>query len=116
MKGWRAWYAISRTEWEVYSSADTPWQEVPSGETDGPEGTVGVVVYQDPPYRTILTGGDWYYMQDGEIRRVKNHPEWGQWAEAPDVPCKSCVKQSGALADDTFEALLVEMMEARGWP
>lgn len=114
--GWRAWCATSRTEWRVYSSSTTPWQATPSGAGDGPDGMVGVVAYLEPPYREILTYGDWYWMEDGEIRRVKTHPEWGEWADPPDVDCTSCVKKSGVLTDDAFEAVLTEMMEAREWP
>lgn len=106
MLGWRAYYSDGRT----FASDGVAWAHLP------PEGMVGVVVYLEPPYRTLLTGGDWYWMEDGEIRRTKNHPEWGEWADPPEVECAACVKKSGAMSDDAFEALLVEMMEAREWP
>lgn len=112
---WRAWYAISRTEWVIYSSADTPWQEIPSGEEDGPEGTVGGVVYLTPPYRRIPDGADWYWLEDGDIRSVTTHEEWGKWAPRPDVPA-SLLKRSGFLDDEPWARVQREMMEAREVP
>ena len=110
---WRAWYATSRTTWVVYSSTETSWNDLP------PVGVVGIVRYLDPdatPYRQIIDGGDWYWMQDGEIHRTMTHAEWGQFADAPAVPCMSCLKRSGAMDDDEWAEVQREMIAAREAP
>lgn len=118
MRGWRAWYAISRTEWVVYSSAETAWEEIPPGDPAVPEGVVGCVRYLSnnaTPYRQIIDGGDWYWMHDGEIRRVMTAEEWGEYATAPDVGAGT-LKRSGALDDEAWAAVQTEMIAAREPP
>ena len=116
---WRAWYATSRSTWVVYSSTETGWREIPGGDPDVPEGVVGAVRYLSTtvtPYRQIIDGGDWYWMQDGEIHRVMTAAEWGSFAPAPDVGCLECLKQSGVMDDDAWAEVQREMIAATEAP
>lgn len=106
MQGWRAWYDDDG----VYSSAHVAWADLPE------TGMVGVVVYEEPPYRRIVDGGDWYWMEDGMIHCTETHGDWGLFVEPPKVACQACVKKSGDMSDDAFRAVQREMMEARAWP
>jgi hypothetical protein len=94
----------------TYSSAECVWTEVPA------EGVVGVVVYLDPPYRRIIDGHDWVWMEGGEFRIVGTHDQWGSWAPKPETSCGGCVKRGVGVPDDRWEAIQREMMEARAWP
>lgn len=104
--GWRAYYADGRT----FGSGDVEWSALP------PTGLVGVVVFLDPPYRRIIDGFDWIYMADGELHTVMTHDTWGEWADRPDVPCDSCVKQGAGMDDDAWDAIQRRMFNDREWP
>lgn len=102
---WRAWYE----DGSVYASATHTWQGLPA------EGIIGVVAYLSEtvtPYRQILDGCDWYYLEGEQIKGVENHPEWGQWAEPPWVPCLPCLKKSGAVGDRAWAAVQRDMRAA----
>jgi hypothetical protein len=106
VRGWRAYYADGAR----YSSADTAWQALPG------EGLVGVVVYLDEPYRRILDGHDWIWLEDGAFRLVDTHPKWGKWAEKPAVRCASCLKRGAGMDNEAWAAVQAEMMAARVAP
>lgn len=116
---WRAWYATSRTEWVVYSSGETAWEDIPPGDPDVPEGVVGVVVYLSTtvtPYRRIVDGVDWCWLEDGRVQSVETHEEWGKYAPAPEGVDPAILKQCVAMDDEAFAAVQREMREAREWP
>jgi hypothetical protein len=103
----RAWYEDRR----VYSSAETPWQDLPA------EGMVGVVVYLSEsvtPFRAVVIGGDWYYLEGGEVRASETM--WDGYVEPPAVKCMACLKRSGRLSDEAWAEVQAEMMAAREAP
>jgi hypothetical protein len=102
---WRAFYA----DGSRFSSAEMHWQALPA------TGLVGVVIYLEPPYRRIIDGHDWVWMEGVELHAVTTHAEWGRWAPKP-VACGSCVKQGAAMDDDAFAAVQAEMLAARTVP
>lgn len=104
MKGWHAYYA----DGSRYSSADASWNDLPE------DGLLGVVVFGEPPYRRIVDGADWIWLQDGEIRSVTTAGEWGTWAEPPEVDCASCLKRCVGLPDDEWARVHAEMLADRG--
>lgn len=119
MSGWRAWYATSRTTWVVYSSAETAWEEIPPGDPDVPEGVVGVVVYLSEtvtPYRRIVDGVDWCWLEDGVVRSVDTHPEWGKYADPPEDVDPAILKRCVAMDDDAWSEVQREMLAAREAP
>lgn len=103
---WRAWcWDVERVT--VHSSTEGAWQALPG------EGVVGVVTYGEPPYRRILAGHDWVWMEDGELHATGTHPEWGEWLPAPDVGCAACLKRGAAVPDEVWVRIQREMTEAR---
>lgn len=68
-----------------------------------PESGVLVIVETRDTGRTIYTGGDWYYLDDGKIKYVSSG-DWGTWKPKPDVPCTSCIKQGVGVSDEEFWA------------
>lgn len=118
MIGWRAWYATSRTTWVVYSSAES-WEDIPPGDPDVPEGVVGVVEYLSrdvTPYRRIVDGVDWCWLEDGRIRSVETHDEWGKYADPPDGVDPALLKQCAPMDDDAWAEVQAEMLAARESP
>lgn len=105
MRGWRAFYA----DGSEYTSRESTWRELPE------RGLVGVVVYLSHPYRQILDGHDWMWMEDGAIKVRDTHPEWGRWAVRPDVP-DDMLKRGEAMDDDAWEDVRARMMGARSCP
>lgn len=106
MRGWRAFYADGR----AYASTRVAWQELPA------RGLVGVVVYLSHPYRRILDGHDWIYLEDGEFVTVGTHPEWGRWTPKPDGVPADMLKRGAAMPDGAWEEMQKAMMEARTCP
>lgn len=106
MLKWKAWYEDGRK----FSSADTMWQDLPN------RGMVGVVVYEEYPYRRILDGGDWYWLENGDIHQTNTHEEWGQFLPAPDINCTSCLKRSGVMSDTAWKRIQAQMIGDRTWP
>lgn len=104
MKGWRAYYADGRR----IDSSESSWAKLP------PEGVVGVVEFQDPPYRKLHDGGDWIWMEEGEI--LVSGTVWNGWVDPPNVRCQSCIKRGAAIEDEEFEAIQAEMMADKRWP
>lgn len=102
MEGWKAWYA----DGSIYDSRSTRWTELPK------TGIIGVVVYYEKPYRNLVYGGDWYYI-DGGVPTCTDTVEWGSWVDPPDVPPEE-LKQSGTLED--FDSVLDTMMGDKQWP
>lgn len=98
---WRAFYADGAR----YSSADTEWQSLPA------TGLVGVVVYMEPPYRRIIDGHDWVWMEAGEFR-VVDSTTWGEWADEPVVACAACLKRGEGMEDVAWAAVQAEMLTA----
>lgn len=103
---WRAYYSDGRT----FASGDVAWAALP------PDGCVGVVVFNEPPYRRILDGYDWVYMLDGKLFTVETNPVWGEWAAKPALRCLSCVKRGEAMEDEAWQAMRRRMFEDRTWP
>lgn len=101
---WRAYYADGTR----YSSAERSWSDLPA------DGMVGVVVFSEPPYRRIIDGADWIWMEGGEVRT--SGTMWGGWVEPPALECRSCLKRCAALPDDEWKKVQREMTEDRRWP
>lgn len=106
MRGWRAYDA----DFSEYPSVEVTWRELPA------RGLVGVVVYLSHPYRRIIDGHDWMWMEDGEIRVVDSDSEWGQWADPPDGVPAAMLKRGEGMDDDAWEDMRARMMGARSWP
>lgn len=103
--GWRAYYASGYT----ISNVAAAWSKIPRDQL------VGVVVFHDRPYRTLVMGNDWVWMEDGQIHG-SGSGEWGEWAEPPDVSCNDCLKRGAAMPDDDWEGLQDKMLEDKNWP
>lgn len=99
---WKAWYTRGR----VYDSDDTDWKDLPR------TGVLGVVVYLEPPYRRLESGGDWYYIEDGEPVSTNTHPQWGSWIDPPDAPIDE-LKRGEGTSDEKWDKVHTEMMEAK---
>jgi hypothetical protein len=106
---WRAWVWDGEAV-EVYASDDTEWRDVPR------LGVVAVVVYLDPPYRRIIDGHDWIWVEDGAFQVVDTDPEWGEWAAPPDRVNEPGCKRGSAVPDDVWAEIQQAAMEAREWP
>lgn len=103
---WRAYYA----DGSRYESTDVDWRDLPA------EGLVGVVVFHDPPYRQIVDGGDWFYLDDdGTPATTATADQWGEWVDPPDAP-ETEVKRGQALSDVAWERVRHEMIDDRTWP
>lgn len=99
---WRTAYTNER--W--FNSNDTEWSNLP------PKGVLGVVLYKEPPYRKIVTGGDWYYWDDETITCTGS--TWNGWVDAPkdaDDP-----KRGAAVPDSEWENVRSDLLEARTCP
>ena len=90
------WTAVY-TEDRIFHSRETSWNDLPE------EGVLIVIEYQ-PSGRRIIDGGDWYWMEDGQIHYLPSvswEEEWGK----PVVECSSCVKKGARVPDGDFFAL-----------
>lgn len=87
---WRVWYS----DGNVYSSEAHSWASLPS------IGIIIVVAYKETG-KTVYNGGDWYWMENGEIKYISSG-EWGTWKEKPITHCLSCVKQGVGVSDEEF--------------
>lgn len=101
--GWRAYYTRER----VFSSVEYSWRELPS------QGILGIVVFHEKPYRSLIYGGDWYFFKNGAPSATQTG-EWGTWIDPPDVP-DDVLKKSATRIDD-FDSVLDQMMEDKTWP
>lgn len=103
---WRAWYTDSRK----FNSVETDWNNLPE------TGVLGVVVYYEPPYREIVSGGDWYYLDsNGKPAKKMTHDEWGKWVVPPDVP-EDDLKRGEGTTDERWSEVQTEMMETKQCP
>ena len=109
MTGWRAWHWDGDLV-DVYSSSELRWQDLPR------RGVVGVVVYLDPPYRRIIQGHDWVWLEDGALLSITTADEWGEWAPAPEVDCAACLKRGAGVPDEPWARIQSEMTGARECP
>jgi hypothetical protein len=103
---WRAWYE----DGAVYNSVEMAWQALPA------EGLVGVVVYLDPavtPFRAVVIGGDWYWLEHGEVHA--SGTMWNGYVKPPDVE-PSLLKRSGVLSDEAWTEVQREITAAREAP
>jgi hypothetical protein len=107
MLGWRAWMY----DGTVYPGTTlSEWQQVPK------MGVVGVVVYLDPPYRRIIDGYDWIWLEDGEFKTIPTHDEWGKWNDPPTKKCDPCLKRGAGVEDEAWAEMQREMIEAKEAP
>lgn len=103
---WRAYYTDSR----IFSSNAVDWVDLPD------KGIIGVIVFFNPPYRELVKGGDWYYLDDtGKPTCTETHEEWGKWVDKPNVSDEE-IKRSGSVSDDRWEEIEIEMMGDKQWP
>lgn len=80
---WRAWFKGGAR----YDSRSSRWREIPD------EGCLLFVVYMGEktkmggyPYRKIVSGGDWYWMDEGGMIHCSDtHDNMGQWVDPPEV-------------------------------
>lgn len=104
MFGWRAYYAPFTT----YDSSKYEWTDLPD------EGMVGVVVFKEPPYRELVNGGDWFYL-DEDGKPAASNTVWDGWVDPPDVSDDE-LKRGKALPDNQWEALRITMTNDKAWP
>lgn len=102
--GWRAWYA----DGQIY--ANEAWQAF---RFMPPTGVVVVVCYRNTG-KTIYSGGDWYWFeQGGEFKYIPSQG-WDGWEELPAGICMSCTKRGDAVPDDVF-AKMCDQAKASEW-
>lgn len=101
--GWRAYFSGGRT----YDSVLHTWGELPRSEA------LVFVVYHPRPYRTVVDGGDWYWLDGGMVRCSPTHEQKGSW-----VPrCGGDSSIAGLwVDDDVFAAVKAEAMAAKECP
>jgi hypothetical protein len=93
---WRAWY-----ENEIFDSQDVLWKQLPS------TGLQVLIVYEEGG-RRVFSGGDWYWIFNGEVGYVSSG-EWGTTQPKPEsVSCLSCIKQGTGVADEEFNRIMEE--------
>lgn len=98
-QGWRAHYGIGDT----VDSVETSYGDLP-------DGLPGVVEFLEPPYRKIVDGGDWLWMEDGRWQATGS--VWGGWVDRP----HPYAIRGKALADGEWRQLRRQMMNDREWP
>lgn len=103
--GWKAFYTLDR----VFSSENSNWADLPSA------GIVGVVVYYEKPYRDILTGGDWFYLEGECPDSTGTHDNFGDYVDPPSVP-EDELKKGVMIPDDDFQKIRSRMTEDKEWP
>lgn len=96
---WRAYYTGGRR----FANDRYLWADLPS------QGVLGVVVFKYKPYRDIVTGGDWYWLDDGVP--TCGDTTWDGWVEPPDEP-----HLKRGAADGGYETVYEQMIEDRSWP
>lgn len=101
--GWRAYY----DPFSTHDSNEYKWSELPD------ERMVGVVVFRERPYRELVSGGDWYYLDRGAP--AASDTTWNGWVDPPDAPDKE-LKQGIGLPDDMWEAYRIMMARDKAWP
>lgn len=97
--GWRAHYAAGIT----FDSAE-------ARPTELPDGAIGVVEFLARPYRKIVDGGDWYWMEGG--RWQASDTVWNGWVERPHP---DAIRGMG-LPDDRWQKAREAMLNDRDWP
>ena len=85
---WTAYYSEGR----IFRSEETTWQELP-------ELGVLVIALDNPTGRTVLAGGDWYFLDGGRYGYVASR-EWGKPEPRPALACRSCVKEGVGVSND----------------
>jgi hypothetical protein len=74
------------------------WKALPE------EGVIVVALVHKPPYKSILTGHDWY-VWDGDRWGYVHSPagpiSTGTWLPKPEA-CNKCIKRGDATTDDEF--------------
>ena len=108
--GWKCWY----TDGVLYSSREHSWAALPDS------GVQVVVIYLEQQYalglnyRQILTGKDWYYWENGEIKGVPSVSWDGVWVDPPKVSPENIKK--GTASDCLSYNLIMKMArEAKSW-
>lgn len=99
---WRAFYA-DETE---YVSTETTYEELPR------EGMVGVVEYEEDPYRKKVHGGDWYWMELGRWHLIPT----GAWNTWQPRPVDHAIRSTPRLPEDVYERIRLRMHNARTTP
>ena len=93
---WRTWYSLE----EVYDSTEIMWKQLP------PSGLQVLVVYFENDTRKVYSGGDWYWIFNGEIGYTPSS-EWGTTQPKPDgISCLSCIKAGTGLPDAEFNKIV----------
>ena len=95
------------TEDRVYRGDYDDWLEMPA------EGLLIVIEHRSTG-RGVFDGGDWYYVEGGEIKYIASK-EWGTWQDPPAINCQSCIKKAGVVTEAQFIAVTERAMrETRG--
>jgi hypothetical protein len=101
-------------KWRVHYADGTTADSSETSHVDVRDGVLGIVEFLKPPYRRIVDGGDWFWLQGGTWR--KSGTIWGGWVDRPDVKCRSCLKRGAALPDEEWVRAQARMFEDRRWP
>lgn len=72
-----------------------------------PGGVVWVTRFHGT-HRAFYSGGDWYYLEDGDLRYVPSG-EWGTHQSKPEG-CRDCIKRGVGVSDEMFRRI-----EAEAW-
>lgn len=100
---WRAYFSGGRR----YNSREHRWGELPRS------GALIFVVYHPDGYRTIVLGGDWFWLDGDMVRCSATHELRGSW-----IPrCGGDSSIAGLwVDDDVFRAVQAEAVAARECP
>jgi hypothetical protein len=100
--GWRAYFRDGRTYERV--------EALPSG------GCVCVVEFHPKPYRTIHSGGDWYYFHpDGSVSHSTTG-HWGQWKPNTSDEDTVAVQSTTAMKKWMYEKVIAKAFRDKLWP
>lgn len=97
MKYARVWYTGGRS-YTVHSLEE--WKALPAEEL-----LVVIVMHDDGEHSYRVVGGDWYWWEDDQIRKIASG-DWGTWKEPPPVDCVECVKKGVGVPDEEFRLLM----------
>lgn len=100
---WRAYYAGGVT----FDSSETRVEELP-------DGLLGVVEFLEHPYRKIVDGGDWYWMEDGRWQATGSI--WEGWVERPEGVPDERLKRGLGISDDGWSEARARMLDDLNWP
>lgn len=100
-------------DWRAYYPDGTAVDSTEASPSDLEDGVVCIVEYLEPPYRELVSGGDWY-VWDGHRWSHTGTGEWGEWRDEPEG--LAVVRSCGRQKPQKIGAVMDAAVEDREWP